>query len=233
MSKFYCVIPARGGSRRIPKKNIQEVSGIPMLGHVIEIAKASGIFESIYVSTDSIEIKSVATRFGALVPYLRDSELSDDITPTKPVIADLIIHERALNNSDSVIACIYPFAILLEPRILQAAAESFKELVTEGKFLTAIQKFHHPIQRAFTLDSQKSIIPISPESLNSRTQDLAPTYHDAGQFYFASATTWLGPGTIIGNSFGFELSKYKTVDVDSLEDLVELRSRYSRRDMNV
>lgn len=229
MLRYYCVIPARGGSKRIPRKNIQEVAGIPLIGHVIKNASASGVFEAIFVSTDDTEIANIAQGFGAIVPYLRDSNLSNDFTPTRPVIADFISKNSLLQSEDSVIACIYPFAISLEPTAFQSAAQKFESIQNLNRFLVAIQRYRHPIQRALTLNPDLVLTPVSPAHLDHRTQDLEPTYHDAGQFYFAKSDTWLREGSILSNSCGFELDSYKTIDVDTVDDLSELQRRFTNQ----
>lgn len=223
MSKYYCVIPARGGSKRIPKKNIQEVAGVPLIGHVIRNALASRVFQEVFVSTDSDEIASIALKFGALVPELRSPCLSDDQTPTRPVIADFIERHPHLNTDESVVACIYPFAILSMPSLIRAAQTKFETLEDKGKYLVAIQKYPHPIQRAFTLNSDGNLSPFNEDSLEIRTQDLQESYHDAGQFCFARSRVWLVNKSVLANAYGFVLPKHTTVDIDDLEDLDQLR----------
>lgn len=229
MLRYFCVIPARGGSKRIPRKNIQEVAGIPLIGHVIKNVSASGVFEAVFVSTDDTEIANIAEGFGAIVPYLRDPNLSNDFTPTRPVIAEFISKNSLLQNDDTVIACVYPFAIFIEPSIFHSAVQKFERIQDTSRFLVAIQRYSHPVQRALTLNSDSVLSPVSPMHLEHRTQDLQQTYHDAGQFYFAKKDTWLCEGSILSNSYGFELDKYTTVDVDTVDDLSELKRRFANQ----
>lgn len=226
MNNYFCVIPARGGSKRIPKKNIQEVAGIPLIGHVIRNAINSNVFQDIYVSTDSDEIASISLEFGAKTSGKRAQNLSDDYTPTRPVIADLIERHPKLNTNRSVVACIYPFAILTDSNLIRLARDSFEALEDKSGYLAAIQKYPHPIQRSFSLTPKGLLSPSNPGSLEVRTQDLPTRYHDAGQFYFAKSSTWLSNRSVLANAYGFLIPKYSAVDIDDMEDLEYLRSLY-------
>jgi pseudaminic acid cytidylyltransferase len=223
---YFCVIPARGGSKRIPKKNIQEVAGIPLIGHVIRNAINSNIFQDIYVSTDSDEISSISLEFGAKTSDKRPKNLSDDYTPTRPVIADFIERHPKLNTDKSVIACLYPFAILIDSNLIRLARDNFEALKDKSRYLAAIQKYPHPIQRSFSLTPEGLLSPSSPGSLEARTQDLPAKYHDAGQFYFAKSSTWLSNKSVLATAYGFLIPKYSAVDIDNMEDLEYLRRLY-------
>ena len=220
------MIPARGGSKRIPKKNIQEVAGIPLIGHVIRNAINSNVFQDIYVSTDSDEIASISLEFGAKTSDKRPKNLSDDYTPTRPVIADFIERHPKLNTDKSVIACVYPFAILIDSNLIRLARDNFEALKDKSRYLAAIQKYPHPIQRSFSLTPEGLLSPSSPGSLEARTQDLPAKYHDAGQFYFAKSSTWLSNKSVIATAYGFLIPKYAAVDIDDMEDLEYLRRLY-------
>lgn len=226
MYNYFCVIPARGGSKRIPKKNIQEVAGIPLIGHVIRNAINSNVFQDIYVSTDSDEIASISLEFGAKTSDKRPKNLSDDYTPTRPVIADFIERHPKLNTDKSVIACVYPFAILIDSNLIRLARDNFEALKDKGRYLAAIQKYPHPIQRSFSLTPEGLLSPSSPGSLEARTQDLPAKYHDAGQFYFAKSSTWLSNKSVLATAYGFLIPKYSAVDIDDMEDLEYLRRLY-------
>jgi pseudaminic acid cytidylyltransferase len=228
---YFCVIPARGGSKRIPKKNIQEVGGIPLIGHVIRNALDSKAFNRVYVSTDSEEIASLAREFGACVPELRESNLSDDLTPTRPVIANFISKTPELQRENSVVACFYPFAALVAQEIIRAAIQRFEALPDDSKYLVAIRKYPHPIQRSFSLTTEGKLFFNDPRMIESRTQDLQEHYHDAGQFYFALASTWAVNAPILQNSYGFELSRFSVVDIDEWEDLEELRRIFDSKNL--
>ena len=226
MYNYFCVIPARGGSKRIPKKNIQEVAGIPLIGHVIRNAINSNVFQDIYVSTDSDEIASISLEFGAKTSDKRPKNLSDDYTPTRPVIADFIERHPKLNTDKSVIACVYPFAILIDSNLIRLARDNFEALKDKSRYLAAIQKYPHPIQRSFSLTPEGLLSPSSPGSLEARTQDLPAKYHDAGQFYFAKSSTWLSNKSVLATAYGFLIPKYSAIDIDDMEDLEYLRSLY-------
>ena len=226
MYNYFCVIPARGGSKRIPKKNIQEVAGIPLIGHVIRNAINSNVFQDIYVSTDSDEIASISLEFGAKTSDKRPKNLSDDYTPTRPVIADFIERHPKLNTDKSVIACVYPFAILIDSNLIRLARDNFEALKDKSRYLAAIQKYPHPIQRSFSLTPEGLLSPSSPGSLEARTQDLPAKYHDAGQFYFAKSSTWLSNKSVLATAYGFLIPKYSAVDIDDMEDLEYLRRLY-------
>lgn len=220
------MIPARGGSKRIPKKNIQEVAGIPLIGHVIRNAINSNVFQDIYVSTDSDEIASISLEFGAKTSDKRPKNLSDDYTPTRPVIADFIERHPKLNTDKSVIACVYPFAILIDSNLIRLARDNFEALKDKSRYLAAVQKYPHPIQRSFSLTPEGLLSPSSPGSLEARTQDLPAKYHDAGQFYFAKSSTWLSNKSVLATAYGFLIPKYSAVDIDDMEDLEYLRRLY-------
>ena len=228
--KYYCVIPARSGSKRIPNKNIQQVAGVPMIGHVVRNALESSVFDEVFVTTDCDEIASIARLYGANVPELRSKTLSDDITPTRPVIENFISRVKKLQDQNVVVACIYPFAILLSPSLIRSVKESFEFLKDKNSYLVAVQRYSHPIQRAFALDSHGHMVPKSPKHFESRTQDLQAYFHDAGQFYFALSSTWRLDQSILANAIGFEISRYSTVDIDDEDDLEQLRLLYAARE---
>jgi N-acylneuraminate cytidylyltransferase len=227
--EFYCIIPARGGSKRIPNKNTQLVAGTPLIIHTIENAKKSGAFKSIFVSTDSQDIANMAVGVGAFAPSLRSKSLSNDVTPTRPVIADFIMKHKELQGENVVICCLYPFAILVPPDILRKMIEVFAKSKHKDRFLVSVKRYPHPIQRALLLDSDGVVSPLNQKNIEARTQDLSTTFHDAGQFYFALAKTWMDKTPILMNAIGYELKKFDCVDVDNLEDLEELRIVYKMK----
>ena len=231
LSNYFCIIPAREGSKRIPNKNIQEVDGVPLIGHVIKNAIASGVFNEIFVSTDSPLIASIALQYGAVVPELRSKELSNDFTPTRPVVADFVAKIPDLQKTGSVIACIYPFAILITPELIRDVKIQFDSLIDTSKYLVAVKRYPHPVQRSFTMSVQNELIPLMPDALESRTQDLPTYFHDAGQFYFALNSTWFIDQTILAKGYGFEISRHSAVDIDDWEDLEELKQTYATRNL--
>lgn len=227
MIDFYCIIPARAGSKRIVNKNIQLVGNKPLVTHVIENTLASGVFKTVFVSTDSEQIAQIATSSGASVPELRAKDLSNDFTPTRPVIADFIMRHQELQRDNVVICCIYPFAILVSPQTIRNAGQLVTKMELGDKYLVSVRRYSHPIQRGLLKTQDGTLSPINPEYLEKRTQDLPATFHDAGQFYFAFASTWTVDTPVLANAFGFELGKFSSVDVDNTEDLEELRNIYA------
>ncbi|MDA8958841.1 pseudaminic acid cytidylyltransferase [Akkermansiaceae bacterium] len=183
------VIPARGGSKRIPRKNLKEFCGKPMISYAIELAKATSIFDRVIVSTDNNDIASLAESLGAEVPFIRSPELADDFTGTLPVIQDAIKQLDGNENPIELVSCIYPTVPLLTREILESAAEMF--LSKPSGFLISASEFPAPVKRGFYFSSEKGLEMLYPESYTSRSQDLEPVYHDAGQFYFGLKKTWL------------------------------------------
>ena len=139
MTKIYAVIPARGGSKRIPKKNIQVINGKPLIAYPIEAARASGVFEKVIVSTDSQDISDIAQEYGAGTPFQRDKELADDFTPTIPVIRDSITRLGGVDDTD-LVCCLYPTSVFITPELLANAATLSQTLGHEN-FLVSFTKF--------------------------------------------------------------------------------------------
>jgi pseudaminic acid cytidylyltransferase len=211
------IIPARGGSKRISRKNIRPLAGIPAIAYPIDLALNSGIFERVIVSTDDAEIAQISKEYGAETPFLRSNELSNDFTTTVDVIADVV---QKLKNQDEIfdhICCIYPVTPLLTINRIKQALSSLESGTWDYVF-PAIE-FSSPIERGFKKGDSGLIEFSYPEFANTRTQDIDKTFHDAGQFYFGKSDAWLGRRPILnGNSTFIELSKNETIDIDDLED---------------
>jgi pseudaminic acid cytidylyltransferase len=212
------VIPARGGSKRIPRKNIRTFCGRPMIGWPIGAAKASGCFDRIIVSTDDPEIADVGRGFGAEAPFLRPPELADDFAPTVAVIAHAVRWLDANGASPDAVCCIYPTAPLLEPDDLKAALALLMQDGTDYVF--PVTPFPAPIARALRLSGAGNRVSMfQPEHLMTRSQDLEPAYHDAGQFYWGRAEAWreerpvYGPGTA-----ALIIPRTRVQDIDMPED---------------
>lgn len=208
------VIPARGGSRRIPRKNLRPFAGIPMIGHAIATARASGLFERIVVSTDDDEIAVVAAAHGAAVPFRRPPELANDHAPTAPVIAHAIQACAALGWTASLVCCIYPCVPLLRPEDLVGAQAT----LGDADFCFPVVRFASPIQRALRRAADGRMAPLQPEHQHTRTQDLEPAFHDAGQFYWGRADAWLAGRPIHAGGVGYELPAWRVVDIDTPDD---------------
>ena len=184
------VIPARGGSKRIPKKNIKIFRGKPIIERVINEALSSNLFEKLIVSTDSKEIAKVSLDAGAEVPFLRPNELADDYASTSEVIIHAINWYKQKGIFFSSVCCLYPTAVFIKSQDLIKASNELEKSKKEIFVFSAIA-FNSSIQRAFYLDNNGYTKMFNPELYKKRTQDLVNAYHDAGQFYLASPSTWL------------------------------------------
>jgi pseudaminic acid cytidylyltransferase len=210
------VIPARGGSKRIPRKNIKPFAGKPMIAYAIDAARTSGLFEHIVVSTDDDEIAGIAVEHGAEVPFRRPGDLADDMTPTVPVVAHAVETCRQMGWPAEEVCCIYPGVPLLDAANLGAALD----LLRSGAALYAfpVTAFPSPIQRALRRQPNGQVSPFYPEHADTRTQDLEPAYHDAGQFYWGRAETWLSGSRIHANGATIVLPEWLAVDIDTIDD---------------
>jgi pseudaminic acid cytidylyltransferase len=216
--KPIAIIPARGGSKRIPRKNIQLVDGLPMISRAIITAIDSGIFSRIIVSTDDEEISEISTKFGAEVPRLRDKKLSDDFTNTYDVISDALSKSWIGDAKPSHVCCIYPSSIFVTTSHLIRAYEMLLE--TDCSYVFPVQEYSPPIQRGLRLEENGGVRMIYPENLLTRTQDLVSTYHDTGQFYWGKREAWERKDSIFGeNSLGLICNPYEFIDIDTPEDL--------------
>ena len=210
------LIPARGGSKRIPRKNIKEFCGKPIIAFAITAAKESGLFDRIVVSTDDDEIAAIANQWGAETPFKRPIELSNDYTPTVPVVSHLIELCRTLGWKFDDVCCIYPCSPFIEVADLVGVHQQFIESKTNYCF--PVTEFPSAIQRALNISSDGKIHPFYPEFQITRTQDLAPAYYDAGQFYWGKAEAWLCELNIHSNAMGYIIPNYRVVDIDTEQD---------------
>lgn len=226
MPKLLAVIPARGGSKRIPHKNIKDFLGKPLIAYTIETAKQAGIFTDIIVSTDDEEIAAVARQYGALVPFMRDAVLSNDFTGTGPVASDAYNKMVALGHEYDGVCTIYATAPLLTPKHLKAAYDIFVQ--DQADYIFSGCEMPFPFQRSFYLDENKHPTPVMPECIPMRSQDLPKAYQDAGQFYFKSIayTEYEGmstseQGQVDSSKFItrlYEMPRYRVIDIDTPED---------------
>lgn len=222
------VIPARGGSKRIPRKNIKTFSGIPMIAYAIKAAKQSGLFEHIVVSTDDVEIADVAKKFGAEVPFFRPAELANDLATTVPVIAHAIQECENLRWNTDFVCCIYPCVPFLSGADLVSGRNAI-EKVTEG-YCYPITEFPSPIQRALRLSANGRLQPVQPEHEWTRTQDLEPFYHDAGQFYWGRRQSWLTGLGLQSHGHGVIVPQWRVVDIDTPDDWRRAELMFTSRD---
>ena len=210
------VIPARGGSKRIPRKNIKAFHGKPMIAYAIDAAFASRAFDKIIVSTDDIEIADIARLHGAEVPFTRPDHLADDHTPTVPVIAHAIQTCQALGWDVNDVCCIYPGVPFISTSDL---AQSHEQLNSTGAhYVFPVTRFPSPIQRALRRMADGSVRPFQPEYAATRTQDLEPGYFDVGQFYWGQRDAWLDGLTIHLNGSTLVIPEWRVVDIDTPAD---------------
>lgn len=214
--KRFAVIPARGGSKRIPRKNVRDFMGKPLLSYSIAAAKESGLFDRVVVSTDDEEIAAVARDCGAETPFLRAKNLADDHTGTFAVTKDAFLRLKESGFDADVTCCVYATAPLLTGEYLKKAYAVFEE--ERADYLYACCEFPFPIQRAQYLDEHHAPTPVMPQYMSARSQDLPKTYQDAGLFYFYSRAEFEPqPGHTLINR-GFEMPRHRVIDIDTPED---------------
>lgn len=214
------VIPARGGSKRIPRKNIKLFCGKPIMAWSIEAALQSGCFDQVVVSTDDAEIAQVARQHGALVPFMRPAELADDHTGTTAVIRQAIEWHQAHGHSPSQVCCIYATAPFVCGEDLRRGQVALAQAGCDYSF--SVTSYVFPIQRALRLTTDHRVEMFHPEHFNTRSQDLEAAYHDAGQFYWGRAVAWLQERQIFGvNSVPVILPRHRVQDIDTAEDWLQ------------
>jgi|TARA_B110000971_G_scaffold210626_1_gene238029 pseudaminic acid cytidylyltransferase len=210
------IIPARGGSKRILRKNIKEFCGKPMIAYAITAAKESNLFEHVVVSTDDEEIACIAREWGAETPFLRPVELANDYTATVPVIAHAIEFCRDLEWGFDKACCIYPGVPFLQTSDLRDALLLLAD--SKADYCFPITEYPSAVQRALKLLNNREIQPFYPEFEMTRTQDLSPAYYDSGQFYWATVEAWLTNSRVHSNSVGYVIPNWRAVDIDTPDD---------------
>jgi len=208
------IIPARGGSKRIPRKNLLPFDGVPMIVRSIRTALDSGLFEQVVVSTDDADIAELALAHGAQVPFLRPAELADDFTGTAAVIVHALQQLPAFDYA----CCVYATAPLLQARFLRQGFELLQQHPDKA-FAFSVCSFGFPVQRALTLDGQGALTALYPEFRNTRSQDLPEAFQDAGQFYWGRREAWLRGDVLYSPaSLPVLLPRHLVQDIDTLED---------------
>ena len=211
------VIPARGGSKRIPRKNIRLFGGQPIISWSIAAARQSGCFDRIIVSTDDPEISEVAKAHGAEVPFVRPTELSDDYTDTIAVIAHAIAWQNSNGEDVSHACCIYATAPFISPEDLQRGWQAIKEYGVSYAF--PVTNYASPIQRALRITPTKRVAMFQPDHFTSRSQDLEEAWHDAAQFYWGTADAWLTQLPIFSEAAKpITLPRHRVQDIDTPDD---------------
>jgi N-acylneuraminate cytidylyltransferase len=224
--KNLCIIPARGGSKRIPRKNIKEFKGAPIISYSIKAAIDSNLFEEIMVSTDDEEIAKIAISFGASIPFYRTEENANDYSTTADVLLEVIRHYQELGKEFDNICCIYPTAPFVTSNRL---VEGFKKLLNGADSVLPLVSFDYPIWRSFKLNENNYVEYNWIEFINSRSQDLPQAYHDAGQWYWVKIPMLVESGNLIFETTkGLHLSPFEAHDIDALHDwkLAELKYDY-------
>lgn len=220
-----CVIPARGGSKRILRKNIKDFLGKPIIAYSIEVALKSNCFDKVIVSTDDDEIAVIAKKYGAKVPFIRPNELSNDYAGTIPVIKHAIEWLEENNNTIDNVCCLYATAPFIQSRTISQAFQQFQE--SKANYCFSVTSFAFPIQRAIKLTEENRVNMFFPENFEIRSQDLEEAYHDAGQFYWGKAQAFKDGLSIFSEvSSPYILPRYLVQDIDSTEDWIRAEAMY-------
>lgn len=213
------IIPARGGSKRIPRKNVKDFCGKPMIAWSIEAAKASGCFDQIIVSTDDDEIAKVAREWEATVPFIRPAALSDDFTGTLPVIRHAVEWLAEHDAPVEYACCLYATAPFVSANDLQRGFRLIQD--TGSSYAFSVTSYAFPIQRAIRITENGRVAMFNPEHFHTRSQDLEEAWHDAGQFYWGTAEAWCKELPIFEeNSVPVKLPRHRVQDIDTPEDWV-------------
>lgn len=214
--KTLAIITARGGSKRIPRKNIKEFNGKPIIAYSIEAAIKSGAFDEVMVSTDDEEIASISRGYGAAVPFLRSEKTANDFATTVDVIDEVLGEYHRQGKDFDIFACIYPTAPFITSDKLKDAVGKLS--CSEADSLIPVVRFSYPPQRAMEIHDGRLVFR-QPENLSARSQDLEPHYHDAGQFYVVRTASFLkNRGILSGEILPMELSELEVQDIDNEVD---------------
>lgn len=223
MDKKLCIIPARGGSKRIPRKNIKEFLGKAIIAYSIEAALKSELFDEVIVSTDDAEIAEIAKQYGAKVPFMRSRENANDFATTVDVLFEVLSQYKILGKSFKNACCIYPTAPFVTPDLLK---EGYNMLIKKNyDSVFSVLRYSFPIQRALKLEQGK-VSMFYAEFMESRSQDLEPSFHDAGQFYWFKPTLLEEQKKLWTNNTGVvEINELNAQDIDNETDwkLAELK----------
>lgn len=216
MSKNLAIIPARGGSKRIPRKNIKDFLGKPIIAYSIEAAIRSGLFDEIMVSTDDSEIAEIAKKYGASVPFMRSEKTANDFATTMEVLSEVVLNYKKKHNTTfDYVCCIYATAPLIQPEQL---IRGYK-MLTEEKLdsVYPIVAFGYPVWRGVKINALKKTEMVWPEFSNSRSQDLEKIYHDAGQWYWYNPNH-VSDSLLTNNTSCMILTEEEVQDIDNFVD---------------
>jgi len=223
------IIPARGGSKRIPRKNVKEFCGKPILAYSVEAALEAGIFDEVMVSTDDEEIARLAEQFGARVPFMRSEKTAGDFATTADVISEVLYNYSRQGREFDTFCCIYPTAPLLTADRLRTAVQLLEESAMDG--VVSVVKYGFPVQRSFVMEEGQLKVKW-PEYILARSQDLEPFYHDAGQLYCLRSSSFARQGKMfMDRTIPLILSEMEVQDIDTEEDwkIAELKYEMLRR----
>ena len=224
--KTLAMITARGGSKRIPRKNVLPFCGKPIIWYSIQAALESGIFDEVMVSTDDEEIARIALEAGAKVPFMRSEKTSNDYASTADVILEVIEEYKKRGEEFEFVSCIYPTAPFITAEKLRTAYA--KLAASRADALIPVVRFSYPPQRALVMREERLVFNM-PEFMLSRSQDLEPWYHDAGQFYFLRTESFLRTGKLMeGEILPFEVSEMEVQDIDTMTDWELAELKYQR-----
>ena len=219
-----CVIPARGGSKRIPRKNIKEFLGKPIIAYSIEAALESNCFEEVLVSTDDEEIAELSIKYGAHVPFIRPQKLSDDLSNTLSVVKHAI-EQRDRNDNIKNVCCLYATAPFIDAKTITQSYEKF--INSNASFCLGITNFSFPIQRAVKISNNNRIEMVNKDNTNKNSQDFEETYHDAGQFCWGKAAAFRKEQSIYsGSTLPYVLKNNLVQDIDTIEDWLRAEAMY-------
>ncbi|WP_295089944.1 pseudaminic acid cytidylyltransferase [Ruminococcus sp.] len=218
------IITARGGSKRIPMKNIKEFCGKPIIAYSIEAALRSGVFNEVMVSTDSEEIAVIARQYGAEVPFIRSEETSNDFATTADVLAEVLEEYRKLGMEFDTICCIYPTAPFVTAEKLGDAMKAYKN--SDCDSLMTVVKFGFPPQRALIIDNGRVRFQY-PDNALKRSQDLEPIYHDCGQFYICDVAMFKAKHSLVTDrTMPFIVPEEEVQDIDNISDWLIAEAKY-------
>lgn len=220
--KSIAVITARGGSKRIPRKNIKEFCGKPIIAYSIIAALESGLFDDVMVSTDDQEIAEIAKQYGASVPFLRSPETSNDYATTRDVLEEVLREYKAIGKEFDYMCCIYPTAPFVTPAKLKKVFDLMVEKNADDA--SPLVTYSYPPQRAFYIRDHVKVA-CQPEMMPMRSQDLEPIYHDAGQFYFYKLSSFFGNKPDY-YSLPVEFPESEVQDIDNMEDWTIAELKY-------
>jgi pseudaminic acid cytidylyltransferase len=223
-NKIIAIIPARGGSKRIPRKNIKPFLSIPIIKYSIDAAIQSGYFDEIMVSTDDEEIADVAKTFGAKVPFFRSLKTSDDYSTVTDVLEEVILQYRDKGQTFDYLCCIYPTAPFVNAEKLKIGMDLL--IKTGCDCVLPVTRFSFPIQRSLKIENDRALM-IWPENYLSRSQDLMPAYHDCGQFYCMRTQSMLEQKKLFAkNTIPMVTSSLEVQDIDNEEDWLIAEIKY-------